>query len=161
MRLWQTITLGVAVLGTIVPGMLQATGPTPLTVTATVLSRSNCRFQTSTATLSFGIIDSSGLSNASASTAVTFKCTGSAPLAAFFIAHDSGLYESAVGANRMRHTTVPTVFLPYQLSVSPQTGTVPKNVDQTVTLTGTVLTTNYQSARAGSYADTVVLTISP
>lgn len=161
MRRWQTVTLCVAVLGTIWTGRLQATGTMPLTVTATVLSQSNCRFQTSTATLSFGTIDSGGILNASASSAVTFKCTGSAPSAAFFISHDNGLHASVVGTRRMQHTTLPTVFLPYQISASPQTGTVPKNVDQTVTLTGTVLATDYQSARAGSYADTVVLTISP
>ncbi len=141
--------------------LVQARSTATLTVTATVLSQSNCRFATSTATLNFGTIDPAGLSAVSTATTVTFQCTGSAPFATFFISHDSGLHETAAHANRMRHTTVPTAFLPYQVSVSPQTGTVVKNVDQTVTLTGMVQAIDYHNVRAGSYADTVVMTISP
>jgi hypothetical protein len=61
----------------------------------------------------------------------------------------------------MRHTTITTEYLPYSLTLNPISGTVPKNTDQTLTITGTVKGVDYQDALAGSYSDTAVISIAP
>jgi hypothetical protein len=61
----------------------------------------------------------------------------------------------------MRHTTITTEYLPYSLTLNPTSGTVPKNTDQTLTITGKVKGVDYQDALAGSYSDTVVISIAP
>lgn len=132
-----------------------------LTVSATVLSKSQCKFNSASSALNFAAIDPSGSAVATASTTTTFKCVGSASQATFSISHDSGLHKTAPDAARMRHTTVTTEYLPYDLALDPVTATVPKNVNQTLTITGTVTAADYQNAYVGSYADTVVLTINP
>lgn len=132
-----------------------------LTVAATVLSKSNCKFTIATSALNFGAIDPAGSTNASANTTVQFRCLGAAPMASFYIDHDSGLYGASPSSLRMRHATVASEFLPYSLALTPLNGTVPKNVPQTLTISGTVLAADYQSAYVGNYADSVTLTINP
>lgn len=132
-----------------------------VSVSATVLSKSQCNFSATAATLAFGAINPSGSAAATQSTSLVVRCGGSAPNATFSISHDSGLYETAVNANRMRHATVTTEYLPYSLSISPASATIPKNTDQTITISGSVAATDYQNAYAGGYADTVVLTLVP
>jgi len=132
-----------------------------LTVTATVLSKNVCKFNSATATLNFGALDPANPVNVTQSTIVTFNCNGSAPIAAFTITNDDGLYETGPGAYRMRHATVLTEYLPYALSLNPVSGTVPKGANRNVTITGTVTGTNYQSAMVGNYADTVILSLNP
>lgn len=131
-------------------------------VTATVLSKSNCKFRPpKTAALNFGILDPANPVDKNASASIIFSCAGSAPTATFFITDDDGLYESGPNANRMRHTTIITEYLPYSFILSPTSGTVPKNSDQTLTITGTVLGVDYQDAYAGVYSDTVTIVIVP
>lgn len=90
-----------------------------------------------------------------------FRCSSSDKFVTFFISDDDGLYETGPDQNRMRHTITPTEYLPYSLTLSPTSGTIPKNDDQTLTITGTVRGADYQDALAGNYSDTVTLTISP
>jgi hypothetical protein len=132
-----------------------------LTVTATVLSKNVCKFNSATATLNFGTLDPGNPVDVTQSTIVTLRCNGSAPIAAFNITNDDGLYETGPSANRMRHATVLTEYLPYTLSLNPVSGTVPKNTNRNLTITGTVTGVNYQSAQAGNYADTVILSLNP
>jgi spore coat protein U-like protein len=160
MRLWKAMSLYLAGMIAALPGVLQA-GTNTLTVTATVLSKSNCKIQNSAPTLSFGTINPAGSASATATATVTFKCAGSVPSATFLLSQDGGLHAIAPNVNRMQHATVPTQFLPYTISLSLPTGTVLKNVDQIVTITGTALVTDYQNVRAGTYTDTVVMTLSP
>ena len=61
----------------------------------------------------------------------------------------------------MRHAVTTTAFLGYSVGYSPQTATIPKNTDQTIMITGTITAAQYGNAIAGSFADTVTLTISP
>ena len=137
----------------------QAANSIAMSVSATVLSKSNCKFPNGAISLAFGVIDPSGSSSAIASTSTTFSCGGSAATATFLITQDGGLNNAS--GNRLQHTTVPGAFLPYSLNLSPSTGTVPKSVTQTLTITGTIAPADYQQAIAGNYADTVTLTISP
>ncbi|HEX6828864.1 MAG TPA: hypothetical protein VF104_07785 [Burkholderiales bacterium] len=95
------------------------------------------------------------------STAFDARCVGSANPATFAITQDGGRYETGPGQNRMRHASVTTEFIPYTLAISPQNGTVARNQSFPVTVTGNILGSNYQSAQAGAYSDTVILTINP
>lgn len=145
----------------LVPGLARAADGATVSVSATVLSKSQCRFNSAIPALSFGSIDPFGGADATATTTATFKCSGSAPDATFVITHDSGLYETAANANRMQNQTAPTEFLSYSLTLSPATATVSKNVTQTLTIEGRVAAAIYQDAQVGDYTDTVTLTITP
>ena len=141
--------------------LCHAGGNNVLSVTATVISKSNCKFSTGTSSLNFGTLDPGNPSDSTVNTAVTFRCAGSAPIATYAIGHDSGLYETGVNAPRMRHATIPTEYLPYTLTLNPSSGSAPRNVNQTLTISGTVQGAVFQNAYAGDYADTVVISITP
>lgn len=137
---------------------------TPLSISATVLSKNTCVFKTTTATLAFGTLTPSIPIDTTVSTALTFRCMGSDPVVTYIISDDSGLYETGPGANRMVNTTFPGNYLPYSLTLSPATGSFPKETpptDHTVTVTGKVMGTDYQFAYPGSYTDTVSISILP
>jgi len=134
---------------------------TTLSVTATVLSKNNCKFDSKNSTLNFGALDPGNPIDTTASISIGFVCRGSAPMATFAVAEDDGLYETGANANRMRHTVVPTEYLSYSLTLNPTSGMVPKNAPQTLTVSGTVRGTDYQNAYAGNYSDTVVVSLLP
>jgi hypothetical protein len=140
---------------------VHATDMSTVTVSATVVSKSNCKFRSATAALNFGSLDPSNPVNKSVNTSINFRCAGSAPIATFFISDDDGLYETGPNANRMRHTTINTEYIPYTFTLNPISGTVPKNSDQTLTISGTVNGTDYQNAATGTHSDTVVITLAP
>ncbi len=132
-----------------------------VSVSATVLSKSECKFNSKTALLNFGNLDPSNPIDRTINTSITFRCGGSAPMATFFITDDDGLHKAGPDQNRMRHATITSEYLPYSLTLNPSSGTVPKNTNQTLTITGTVKGVDYQVATSGSYSDTVVISISP
>jgi spore coat protein U-like protein len=136
-------------------------GSGTLTVGATILSKSNCKLNSTSSSLNFGALDPGDTTDAVATTSVNFVCHGSAPMATYAFSTDNGLNESGPGSYRMRNTATPTEFLPYALSLSPMSGTVPKNSTRTLTITGTVTSQNFRTAAAGNYADTVVITLVP
>lgn len=127
-----------------------------LSVSATVLSKSNCRFTTTTGNLVFGTIDSGGTADVSATASLEFRCNGSAPIATYLITDNDGL-----NTNRMAHTTSAGNFLPYQLSYTPTSGSVPRGDRLDLVITGTVRSSDYRAAMAGAYSDTVILAILP
>ena len=132
-----------------------------LAIGATVLSKSNCKFNSAAgSTLDFGNIDPSGATNATATVNLVVRCGGSAATAAYSITSNDGLHSTGPAQPRLQHTVTATAFLAYTLN-TPLSGTVPKNTDTAVTLTGTITPASYQNALAGAYADTVVLTLSP
>ena len=61
----------------------------------------------------------------------------------------------------MRHSTNFAEFLPYSLALSPTSGSAPKNVSQPLTATVTIPVASFQQAIVGTFADTVVITVSP
>lgn len=133
-----------------------------MSVGATVLSQSNCRFRNvASLLLNFGAINPASGSNAVASTSFTIRCSGNANPATYTVSGGNGLYASGPGSRRMRHGTTLTEFLPYALSFSPASATIPKNVDQVITATGTIQPFQFANAAQGSYADTVLVTVSP
>ena len=135
-------------------------GTGTLSVTATVLSKSQCKFDTKTSTLNFGALDPAVAADVTASTTVGFVCRGSAPVAAFLFTDDNGQNPSGPGARRMRHAAAPE-FLPYGLAFSPASGTIPKNAPGTLAISGTVRWTDFRGSTAGAYTDSVVVSILP
>jgi spore coat protein U-like protein len=133
-----------------------------LTVTATVITRGNCRFNSSTSTVDFGSLDPANPVDRNGNTTVVFHCSGNGntPIT-FAISDNDGLYKSGPSAPRMRHATQLSEYLPYTLSYNPSSGSVTKNTDQNITVSGTVKGTDYQNAYAGDYSDTVILLINP
>lgn len=135
-----------------------------ISVTATVISRGYCWFTTSTASLNFGNLNPSNPVDITRNTTVFFRCFRwfNQPVT-FFIGDDDGRYETGPNANRMRHTTIHSEYLPYSFNLNPTSGTVPGNplVDRTLTISGTVRGVDYQNAAMGNYSDTVTISIEP
>jgi spore coat protein U-like protein len=132
-----------------------------VSVSATVLSKSNCKFTTSTASVPFGSMDAAMSADRVVPATLNYRCQGSAPVAAFAFSTDDGLHEAGPGLPRMRHATVLTEYLPYSLGLSPVSGTINKGVVGTLTLTGTVTPASVANAVSGSFSDTVTVTLLP
>lgn len=129
-------------------------------VTATVITRSNCRFDSRRSTLDFGALDPAVAADVNAVAAIDYVCRGSARVAAFVFTGDDGRNPSGPGARRMRHAAAPE-FLPYGLDFSPPSGTIPRNVHRTLTISGTVRWADFRDAAAGAYTDSVIVSILP
>ena len=132
-----------------------------INVSSVVLSKSICKFSSASAALAFGTLDPGNPVDVTVSTTIGFRCMGSAPMATYMITDDDGLHETSPDRNRMQNASLPTEYLPYDMTLSPTTATIAKNAPQILTVIGTVLGVDYQGAYAGNYADTVVLTIVP
>jgi hypothetical protein len=140
----------------------QAAGSGSLTVTAVVLSKSNCRFSgTTTATLNFNNISPAATTDAVATSSLVIRCGGSAANATFAISAGDGLFASGAGAPRMRHLATTTEFLPYTITLTPSSATIPKNTDQTIAITGRITPAQVAAAIAGTFADLVAITLAP
>jgi hypothetical protein len=138
-----------------------AAGSHALSVSASVLSKNTCRFQTTGPTaLPFGGINPGGSSPVTVNLTLQYRCNGSDAVAAWTVSSDDGLYESGAGQPRMRHASVPTAFLPYTLTF-PAAGTVPRNTITNMSISATLTPADYANARVGAYADTIVLSIQP
>lgn len=136
--------------------------PGTVNVSAAVLSKNQCKFSANNATLAFGSIDPS--TPASASTTLTVTCIGSDPTATFSVTQNSGSNSTGPGANRMYKPAAgpqPAWYLPYTLSLTPTSATIPKKGSQVITISGSIAVSDANNAHAGSYTDTVVLTVSP
>jgi hypothetical protein len=132
-----------------------------LSITATVLSKSNCKITTGAPiSLDFPDIDPSQPGPYTATTTVRIKCGGSAPMATYSASTSVGAHPDA-RVRRMQNTSAPSEFLPYTISLSPATDTIAKNTPQDIVVTGTVTQSQYQNAYLGSYSDTVTLSVAP
>ena len=141
-----------------VPAAFGDTGT--LAVTATVLSKSQCKFDSKASTLNFGALDPAVAADVTASASVGFVCRGSAPVAAFLFTDDDGQNPSGPGARRMHHAVAPE-FLPYGLAFNPVSGNIPKNAPGTLSISGTVRWADFRGSTAGAYTDSVVVSILP
>lgn len=142
-------------------GIADAAGGHALLVSATILSKNICRFQTTGPTaLAFGAINPASTGPVSTGITLQYRCNGSSAVASWAVSSDDGLYESGAGSPRLRHATVTTEFLPYTLTF-PAAGTVPRNTITNMSITATITPAAFADARIGAYADTVVLTIVP
>lgn len=132
----------------------------PLAVSAVVLSNTNCRFQTGPATLPFGTIDPTSSANATASVSIRFWCFGF-PGTTYSLTAGNGLHSPGAGLRRVRNNAAPTEFMAYTLAISPASGNLPWLSVQNITISGTIVPTEFQNARTGAYSDTVVLSLEP
>lgn len=131
------------------------------TTPAVVHGASNCRISTRNITLNFGTLDPFNPVNVTVNGTATFRCVGSDPFVLFTVTDDDGLYETGPGQNRMRNSTLPAEHISYSLFLTPASGTIPRRVDQTLSITATIAGMDYQNAAAGLYADIVTITITP
>lgn len=134
-----------------------------MSVAATVLSKNQCRFTTTTATLAFGTL-SAGLPappDVQATATLTMRCVGVDDPATFLISDNDGLFATGVDSPRLQNTTLPAEYLPYSFSYTPITATVPRLINQTLTVSATVRGSDYKNAAMGIYSDTITLSILP
>ncbi len=127
-----------------------ATTTGTVNVTATVVG--TCKFTTGTTTLDFGNLTSGDVT---ANTTLEFWCTMGT---GYTVTDDDGLYETAPDANRMFDGG--TNYIPYSFNYTPTNGTG-GGVGSPITLniTGTVLESDYTAVPAGTYNDTVTITV--
>jgi spore coat protein U-like protein len=139
-------------------GSAMAADSASVTVSASIAG--NCRFSTNTGTVSFGTLDPEAGGNVSGTvTQPVFWCTRGT---AYTIGDDVGLHETG-STYRMVHATSATDFIPYTFAYT-ATGTgagagIANRI--TMNIAAQVLDADYINALAGSYSDTVTLTISP
>jgi len=136
--------------------MVAVGGTASLTVSATILSKSKCRFNTKNPTLDFGPLDPSNAVARTASVTVSIVCNGSTAIASYLMSDDAGL-----DSYKMTHETDPAQKIPYTLSFTPSSGSAPKGVAQDVSIDGTIQGGDYQTAPTGIYTDSVTLTLLP
>lgn len=153
--------LALTVAGILLASSAEAGDGAMVSVSATVLSKSSCKFTTSTASIPFGSMDAAMSADRVVSATLDYRCQGSAPVAAFAFSTDDGLNKAGPGLPRMRHATVLTEYLPYSLGLSPSSGIINKGVVGTLTLTGTVTPANVANAVSGSFSDTVTVMLLP
>jgi spore coat protein U-like protein len=125
-----------------------------VTVSATVVG--TCKF-TSAGSVAF-TLDPSSTAVAAAGTIAqpTFWCTKGT---SYTLTDNNGLYVSA-GAQRMKHASI-AEYIPYTFTYTTSgLGTGPI-APFTMDIASQVAATDYLNASAGSYADTVTLTITP
>ena len=140
-----------------------AGGTTSLTVNATITAV--CKVTTAPGTLNFGIIDPSGVVNATASATFVMKCSNGTTSTA---ATDNGGLNFSV-TKRMQHTVAGN-FLAYAIAYVNDIGFAGAGfagaaASQTVTINGTITPAQYAGALATTgaqiYADTVTITVNP
>lgn len=132
-----------------------------MAVSAVITSKNVCKFSSGSLALPFGTLDQLSTTAATATATMDFICNGSSLTAVYSISANDGLNATAPGNRRMANQTTSGWYMPYSLALSPTSGTVAKGVPVTLTATGTIQASDVQSAAAGSYQDTVVLTLTP
>jgi spore coat protein U-like protein len=156
----RALLVAAAALATLVALRAHAANSGTLTLSAVVLSKNVCKFNSTATALNFGTIDPTSTSPVTVSLSLSYRCNGSDVVATWSVGSDDGLHETGPGQPRMQHTTSPAFYLPYSLSF-PAAGNAPRNVNQTMTVTGTIAPASFATAIAGSYSDTLVLSILP
>jgi hypothetical protein len=131
-----------------------------LTLSATVMSKNICKFNATSTALNFGTIDPTSTAPVTVTLSLSYRCNGSDAVATWAVASDDGLHELGPGQPRMQHATNAAFYLPYSLTF-PASGTAPRNVNQDMTVTGTIVPANFAAAATGSYSDTLILSILP
>lgn len=117
----------------------------------------NCKFNSGGA-VSFTLDPSSAADATGTVTQPAFWCTKGT---AYTLTDDDGINELVAGAQRMKHATILTEFIPYSFAYTTSGAGTGKGTPITMNITSTVLNADYVNAAAGNYADTVTLTINP
>ena len=116
-----------------------------------------CKFNSGAKSVSFTLDPSVGGAVTGSVVQPTFWCTKGSTYA---ITDNDGANSIAVGAQRMKHATL-TEFIPYTFTYTAGGTGLGASNPITMNIASTVAATDYINASAGSYADTVVLSINP
>ena len=150
------ITLSLCTMGVVTALPASAADTKNLNVTASVAGV--CKFRSATAdTLPFGSLDPAVGTNVNASTNVLYWCTKGVSTNA--VTAGNGL--NFAGGKRNMKDAVSTDLIPYTLTVTSSGTPGGPTVDLTAAVSGQVLGADYTGKSAGSYSDTVVLTVNP
>ena len=144
------------------PGSALPSGSQAISVGAKVLSAGNCQFNNAGASaLSFGAVNPSSSSDATAKVDIPYRCNGgAAATVAWSVSSNDGLNKAEPNMPRLRNAASPSHYMRYAIE-TPPSGASPKNIDLTMTVIGTLAAAEFQNALAGDYTDTIVLTIAP
>lgn len=116
-----------------------------------------CKFN-SGGSVAFTLDPTSGANASGTIVQPQFWCTRGAT---WTLTDDDGLHDIVAGVHRMRHATVLTEYIPYAFAYT-ATGTgAGKTNPINMNITSSVLNADFINALAGSYADTVIVTIAP
>ncbi len=128
-----------------------------LTVSASVVG--TCKFSApKTSTLDFGPLDPSTPVLVNGATSTQFWCTKG--VSTDVISADLGA--NPAGATRQMKNIAGADLIPYSLTLTPVAGANAGPASpRTLNIAGSVLAADYTSKTAGSYSDTVTLTINP
>lgn len=147
------ILLIVAIAMIALSGVASASDTATVTVSATVVG--TCKFLTD-GSVSFSLDPSVGGNVSGTVTQPTFWCTKGT---SYTITDDDGLNESGT-THQMKHASL-NEYIPYSFSYT-STGTGSgRTTTLTMNIASSVNEADYQNASAGSYSDTVTLTINP
>lgn len=132
-----------------------------LAVSATVPAI--CKFSTASRTLSFDIAANPFAATVSGvlDAAIQYKCSNGT--AATSVTRNDGANSIAAGTPRMRRAATAD-YIPYTLTFSgdTQTGTgFGSGQEKTLTVTSSIAAADFANATAGTYTDSVTLTLSP
>jgi spore coat protein U-like protein len=139
-------------------GAAMAAGSNTLTVTASVTG--TCKFVTGTSSLTFPALDPSVNAPVAGTTTTNFWCTKGVTNLATVAAADNGSNWS--GTKRQMKDSVSGDLIPYTLTLTKDglTNGGP-TVPRTLTIDGGVLYADFSAKSAGTYTDSVSLTINP
>jgi spore coat protein U-like protein len=120
-------------------------------------SAQSCSFQGAPAGIAFPSLDPSNATVVTASTNVDIKCTGKGvpPPAGWAFSDTYGVNPNL----QMKHATL-NAFIPYSVANPPLLVTGAGS-NQTYQVTATILPASYVNAYAGTYSDTLVISITP
>jgi spore coat protein U-like protein len=117
-----------------------------------------CKFTAADSTLNFGALDPSTPVVVNGSTSTQFWCTKG--VATDLITADLGA--NPAGSTRQMKDIAGTDLIPYSLTLTPDGSTNQGPASpRTLDIAGSVLAADYTGKTAGSYSDTVTLTINP
>ena len=119
-----------------------------------------CKFLTTAQTLTFGAIDPSGTATPSGSGAtVTYRCTKGTAATGVTLGNGGNFL---TGSRRLGNGTD---FIPYSLSLTGGTATGAgfgsAITGSALTFTAGIVASDYQNVSAGTYTDTVLMTLTP
>lgn len=151
----RVILLGAAIALLMMAGVAAAAPPFDTTVNVNATVTGNCSFA-GAGTVSFALDPASGSDATGTVSAPTFWCTKGA---SYTITDDDGVYESGT-THRLKHATL-TEYIPYSFSYTSAGSGGGKGVTIALDLASSISNADYINASAGSYSDTVTLTITP
>jgi spore coat protein U-like protein len=154
MRKSMTVFIALAVLAA--GGAAWASDSNTLAVSANVTG--TCKFTVANSTLNFGALDPSTPVAVNGSANPQFWCTKG--VTTDLIVASFG--QNPAGTTRQMRDSVSTDLIPYSLTLTPDgLANGGPSVTRTLNIAGTVLAADYTGKSAGSYSDTVTLTLTP